>query len=221
MAKTKKCPVCGISTKVGNLERHVKKVHPNEKISIDYSEKEQDELQRVEKREKDSTAVGSKKLYAILSVIIVIMLVAAVYFYLPSEEIQGEPPKAEFPQGTTYDFGTVTNPFDLTHTFTIKNNGVGVLKVNKIETSCHCTTTLFKNRGKTHGPFGMSHDGSPSSWSDEIAPGDTADLTINYDTKFHGLPGDDGDQVRTIFVETNDPLHSRINFEITVHIIRT
>ncbi len=221
MGKTKKCPFCGASTKTENLERHIRKVHPNEKGEVNYSEKERDELKRVQKRQKELISASSRKLYGILAVIVVVIVIAATLFYLPSEESQGEPPKVEFPEGTSYDFGTVTDPTDLSHTFTIMNNGNGVLKIGKIETSCHCTTASLEMKWKMNGPFGMAGDSSPSGWSEEIEPGDSATLHITYDTKYHGLPGDVNEQTRDIYVETNDPLNDRIKFEIKANIIRT
>jgi hypothetical protein len=220
MAKTKKCPVCGTYTRIENLEKHVKKVHPREKVDIEYSEKEEGEIRRVERRKKEVTAVSNKKLYAVVAAVIVIALIAAIYFYIPSEQVSGENPKAVLPDGAYHDFGSLTNPTDLTHVFSIRNDGEDTLVLSKIETSCHCTTASLVLNGQTNGPFGMAGDGSPSGWNERIDPGESATLTVNYDTKFHGLPGDAGEQVRDIFVETNDSSNSRIKFEIVVDITR-
>jgi hypothetical protein len=47
-------------------------------------------------------------------------------------------PKAQVPE-TTYDFGEVFEDRELTHTFTIKNNGDALLEIKDIDSDCACT----------------------------------------------------------------------------------
>ena len=57
---------------------------------------------------------------------------------------------------TKYDFGTISmKKGKVTHTFKVKNTGDAPVSVEKMYTSCMCTTaTLFKADEK-FGPFGM------------------------------------------------------------------
>jgi peroxiredoxin len=83
MAKMKKCPVCGQAIKLENLEKHVKKVHPREKVDMDYSEKEERSLVAHKQRNKElSKPVGLWKV-AVL-VIVVAALVGGVFLFTPS-----------------------------------------------------------------------------------------------------------------------------------------
>ncbi|MCK5547964.1 MAG: DUF1573 domain-containing protein, partial [Thermoplasmata archaeon] len=96
--------------------------------------------------------------------------------------------------------------------------GDGILEVNKMETSCHCTTANLVVGLKVNGPFGM--DGSPGSWWAEIEPGESATLTVYYNTLYHAQP-DEGHETRLINVYTNDPSNPLIKFEIKANIVRT
>jgi hypothetical protein len=91
----------------------------------------------------------------------------------------GDAPKA-IVSDPLYDFGNALEGTMVTHVFTIKNVGKGYLDIQGIKTSCGCTT------------------GSPSRT--HIAPGDTSDLSVMFDTHFQK-----GHAVRTIVATTNDP----------------
>lgn len=217
MAKTKKCPVCGISTKIENWEKHLEKVHPNEKIDLKYSEKEKEELRHLKESEKLLRAISKKKMYAGMAILMVIIIVASLFLYLPSVINPGEPPEVQAAH-TNYDFGLITDPTTITHEFTIQNNGSGILEISKIETSCHCTNATLEINGEVSGPFGM--DGSPGSWMVQMNPRESAILTIYYNTLYHPQP-DTGEQVRYINVYTNDASNPVVKFEIKVYIVRS
>jgi Protein of unknown function (DUF1573)/Flagellar-associated PapD-like len=91
----------------------------------------------------------------------------------------GEEPKASV-ENPLYDFGSALEGKMVTHTFTIKNDGHGYLDIRGVKTSCGCTTG---QPSKTH-----------------VAPGDTSDIVVSFDTHFQK-----GHQVRAITVYTNDP----------------
>jgi hypothetical protein len=91
----------------------------------------------------------------------------------------GEEPKASV-ENPLYDFGSALEGKMVTHTFTIKNDGHGYLDIRGVKTSCGCTTG---QPSKTH-----------------VAPGDTSDIAVSFDTHFQK-----GHQVRAITVYTNDP----------------
>ena len=91
----------------------------------------------------------------------------------------GHTPKA-VPSDPLYEFGSALEGTMVKHTFTIKNTGQGYLDIQGVKTSCGCTT------------------GDPSKM--HVAPGDTTDIAVAFDTHFQK-----GHQVRTITVATNDP----------------
>lgn len=217
MAKTKKCPVCGISTRIENLEKHLKKVYPQEKIDLKYSKKEKDELKQLKENEKLLTAISKRKMYAGMAILTVIIIAASLFLYLPSIVNPGKPPEVQTTH-TSFDFGLITDPTTITHEFTFKNNGSGILEINKIETSCHCTNATLEVNGDVSGPFGM--DGSPGSWMVQMNPGESATLTVYYNTLYHPQP-DTGEQVRYINVYTNDAANPVVKFDIKAYIVRS
>src|SRR5215469_10003835 len=91
----------------------------------------------------------------------------------------GQAPKAVVAK-PLFDFGSALEGMMVSHTFTIKNTGQGYLDIRGVKTSCGCTT------------------GQPSKM--HVAPGDTTDIAVAFDTHFQK-----GHQVRAITVYTNDP----------------
>lgn len=95
------CPVCGISVKPENLEKHVKKVHPGKEV----------ELPKVKKKAKRAKGIpvgrAWPKWVALIVVLIVIVVVAAV-FLLPGEE---SPPGNYAPDFNVVDVDG--NPYSL------------------------------------------------------------------------------------------------------------
>ena len=74
-----------------------------------------------------------------------------------------------------HDFGTNPGPFD----FIIYNGGGGVLKIDKIRTTCSCVTTKIDKK--------------------EIAMADSAALTVNY-----SAPANKENGIEYIYITTND-----------------
>jgi hypothetical protein len=212
VVKRKNCPVCGTPIKLENLARHIKRVHPKEKIDLDYSDKERDELDRVKVRGKRHAGTSSKTWYGLAAVIIIVIVVAAAMMYLPSEEQPSTSPSAQV-SGTYYDFGDVVGPTTLTHDFTISNVGDGVLEISRIATSCACTGATLTVGGDSNGPYRGNTPGSPSGWKEQIYPGNSGTLTVEFDTFYFGYE-QTGDMEREVDVYTNDPSSPKITFTI-------
>jgi len=75
----KKCPVCGVSVKVENLEKHVKRQHPKEKVELSsvVAEKElrdAKEEKRPTRRHVNRKAVGLVSLVAAIIVVVVLVI---------------------------------------------------------------------------------------------------------------------------------------------------
>lgn len=122
-----------------------------------------------------------------------------------------------------YDFGTISMADGLAkHTFTIKNEGTANLKLSKISTSCMCTTVILDIDGVKSPKFGMAgHGTNPVFWSEELAPGHTANLEVIFDPLAHG-PDAVGPITRTVTMYSNDGGRSntRQTFTLTGNVIK-
>ncbi|MDP3917179.1 MAG: DUF1573 domain-containing protein [Nanoarchaeota archaeon] len=96
-------------------------------------------------------------------------------------------------------------------TFTITNTGKTDLIIEKLDTSCMCTSASLIYDGKESKVFGMSmHDGNPEDFSLKISPGNTAELKVYYDPNTHGEQKEDEIKVkREVYINTNDPVDFR------------
>jgi hypothetical protein len=106
-----------------------------------------------------------------------------------------------------YDFGDVSRKEGTITTFLeIKNEGKSNLVIDRIETSCGCTSASIVYQEKEGPTFTMpGHDKKNSTeWQVSIPPGKTAKLKVYYDPNVH----EDflGQAVREIYVYSNDPI---------------
>jgi hypothetical protein len=115
-----------------------------------------------------------------------------------------------------YDFGNVSQKQGIVNTFfSIKNEGQGDLTINKLETSCGCTTASIVYKDKEGPIFSMAGHGKNEKikdWQVAIPPGDSAQLKVYYDPNMH--KDFRGTAIREIYVFSNDP----IDFEKKVRI---
>ena len=90
-----------------------------------------------------------------------------------------------------YDFGTISMAAgNVSTTYRIKNEGVAPLTINRIFTSCMCTTAMLSTaNGRKQGPFGMPGHGPLKSVSAQLAPGEVARLELVFDPAAHGPSG--------------------------------
>lgn len=124
--------------------------------------------------------------------VISIVLAAPVYA-APSSPAQttteNELPLASASQ-SRFVFGTVVEGTAVLHDFIIENKGQGTLTIEKVQTSCGCTT---------------------ASYDKTIAPGTEGKISIEGNTRGYG-----GRKFsKTITVYTNDPHHKQIKLYIS------
>ena len=109
-----------------------------------------------------------------------------------------------------YDFGNVSQSEGEVFTyFDFKNEGKGNLIIDKINTSCGCTSASIVYQGQEGPTFTMPGHGkaNPQNWSVSIAPGDVAQLKVYYDTNAHGKQKEANLLVtRTVSIFSNDPV---------------
>lgn len=81
----KKCPVCGVSVKAENLERHVRNQHPKDQVDLSETLTQEDREEIKEKRSggRPGLTSGGRRMLAIVAIVVVVLLVALVaYEYL-------------------------------------------------------------------------------------------------------------------------------------------
>lgn len=116
------------------------------------------------------------------------------------------------------DLGTVSlKKGTVTTEFTIKNTGKTDLVINKLSSSCGCTSASLVYQG-TEGPrfymAGHGQDEPDASWQVAIAPGDEAQIKVHYDPTVH--PDLTGPVTRTVSVHSNDPVDFETKLTITL-----
>ncbi|KKU55882.1 hypothetical protein A3H89_02575 [Candidatus Amesbacteria bacterium RIFCSPLOWO2_02_FULL_48_11] len=107
-------------------------------------------------------------------------------------------------QNINYSGGVVT------HSFPVGNQGTAPLTVANMKTSCMCTTVKLISTSGTSPAFAMHQQ---SDWKGTVQPGETAQLEIVFDPAFHGPQGV-GPMERIISLETSDPLHPYVEFNL-------
>jgi len=92
--------------------------------------------------------------------------------------------------------------------FTIKNDGKSELIIDKLISSCGCTSGTVVYKGEEGPRFympGHGHDTPDENWNVKIAPGEEAYVKVYYDPNVHkDLVGP---VTRTITVHSNDPVN--------------
>ena len=109
-----------------------------------------------------------------------------------------------------YDFGDVSETKGIVTTlFELKNEGQKDLIIDKLDSSCGCTSASVIFKGEEGPRYAMAGHGieNPTDWEIVIPPGESAQLNVYYDPSIH--KGFRGPATREISVFSNDP----INFE--------
>lgn len=107
---------------------------------------------------------------------------AAVFFIFAAAGISWAGPKIELPQGKEYNLGNLEEGKIYERSFPIKNIGDGELEVKAVRVGCGCTTILYPK--------------------DKIAvsPSQAIEAKFTFNTE-----GMDGEGVKYIYIESNDP----------------
>lgn len=117
---------------------------------------------------------------------------------------------------SSYDFGDISQAKGVVSvSFEIRNKGQKDLVIERLETSCGCTSASIIYQGKENPVFTMPGHGkdNPTGWTGvAIAPGDKAELKVYYDPDVH--KDFRGAATREVYIYSNDP----INFETRVKI---
>ncbi len=134
---------------------------------------------------------------------------------VPVAQTQGPAPKVVVDE-VTYDFDTMEQAANGQHTFTIKNEGRGVLVLYPKKPSCGCQKLVLESEDVPEGEpkrvvLEVGPDGEfPTGLVFKVKPGGVAKATVHWNTKLTT-----GQYRQTVPIATNDPDHPRITFQIT------
>lgn len=125
-------------------------------------------------------------------------------------------PKIEFAE-IEYDLGEVSQTEGIVSTdFEFSNQGKSDLVINKLSSSCGCTSGAIVYRDEVGPQFTMEGHGqeNPKNWQVAISPGDNAIMRVYYDPSVH--PDLEGAVTRTVSVFSNDPVEFEKKVAITL-----
>ena len=95
-----------------------------------------------------------------------------------------------------HNFGSISQDSVVTARFTFRNTGNSVLVIERVRTSCGCTSVLLSSR--------------------KLNPGEQGTLEIAFDSM-----GYSGRVTRSITVYTNDPSNKEVRLKIRANVLET
>jgi hypothetical protein len=122
---------------------------------------------------------------------------------------------------SSFDFSTIRmEDGDVSHAFVLTNEGEEPVLIEKVYTSCMCTSTyITDSRGRKYGAFSMpGHGGYPKTRID-VLPGESVSGDAVFDPAAHG-PSGVGLVQRSIYLETDSKESPKIELNFTAMVIR-
>lgn len=164
-----------------------------------------------------------KEYKSVLFIILSIFAILGVLFWI-SSAYSGKG-KALNPNGSAgalaaeekfFDFGEISMvKGKVKHNFKVKNLSANPVNIEKIYTSCMCTSAAFVLKDKRLGPFGMPGHGIAPKIDQIISPSEEAVIEAEFDPNAHGPAGVGGIQ-RAIYVETENGDKIELGFKAIV-----
>lgn len=119
-------------------------------------------------------------------------------------------------EASNYDFGTISMAGgDVKHQFKIKNTSGESVTINKIYTSCMCTTAELMIGSKQFGPFGMPGHSAIPRIEGVINSNEEVIVEVVYDPAAHG-PAGVGRIQRAVTLENNAGRPVELSFSAMV-----
>ena len=144
-----------------------------------------------------------------ISIVIAVLLLGGLIWLARPDSENNKTPSAKsngvltVEEANNYDFGTISMAAGkVMHEFKIKNNSRDMVVVNKMYTSCMCTTASLKTNGKQFGPYGMIGHGLIPRIDQTVKPNEEATVEVIFDPAAHG-PAGVGRIERVITLENN------------------
>ncbi|MBI2099844.1 MAG: DUF1573 domain-containing protein [Candidatus Vogelbacteria bacterium] len=155
---------------------------------------------------KNSAFIGARAFIGIA----VAILVLGGLIWVARPTAQSTPSTSARSNGTlavegsnNYDFGTVSMAAGkVKYNFIITNISSEAVTIEKMYTSCMCTTASLALAGQQFGPFGMPGHMAIPEINQTIKPGETASVEVVFDPAAHG-PAGVGRTERTVTIENN------------------
>ena len=168
-----------------------------------------------------------KKTKNVIILTIALILIIGVMAFVSKDEDPSTLSSAKYSSSTLtssesdFDFKTISmKDGEVSHMFEFKNNGTEPVKIEKVYTSCLCTTAyITDSSGKKYGKFGMQGHGLPAKTNIEVAPGETALVEAIFDPNAHG-PSGVGLAQRTLYFETNSAKSPRLELSFQAIVTR-
>lgn len=134
---------------------------------------------------------------SVIAVVFIAIIAAVALFSFVSLDgaVTGGVPSIEV-NPKSYDFGTIPKEA-ISHTFSITNTGTAALQINKVSTSCGCTTAEI---------------GSKS-----IEPGQSTDMLVTFDPNV--MDEIEENIYRIVYIKSNDPDQPEVEIEIRATVI--
>lgn len=174
----------------------------------------------------DTTKIKKKNKKGIdsflIGIILITVLILGVTVYIGSQignttQVSADNQVETQIDESRYDWGTIDiNGGIVSKSFTIENNGSTPLKLYDVKTSCMCTTAQLKTPDASSKKFGM-HEKSRNIF--EVAPGEKAELLVEFDPAYHG-PSGVGPISRTVTMNTNDASRPTLSFQLSANVIK-
>lgn len=159
----------------------------------------------------------------IISIVLAVLVLGGlIWFAQPGMQKNNTPPLiktggAFTAKETNYDFGNISMAAGkVKYTFGAKNTGSEAAVINKVYTSCMCTTATLMVGSKTFGPYGMPGHGFISSLNQVVGSGEEISVEVEFDPAAHG-PAGVGKIQRSVIVENSagDPLQFYFTANVT------
>ena len=164
-----------------------------------------------------------KSKYILGTLILLVLLAGVVWIARPGENgtnsqarLNGTTEKGDL--GTTetfYDFGSISMAAgNVSRVFTVKNMGSGPITIEKMYTSCMCTTAILRGE-REWGPYGMPGHGFTGTMKEKLEPGEEAKVQVIFDPAAHG-PAGVGKIERSVYLENDGGANLELQFTATV-----
>ena len=116
----------------------------------------------------------------------------------------------------SFDFGSISMRDGLVRReFKIRNSGSDPVSVEKIYTSCMCTTATLTLGGKAYGPYGMAGHGFIPRIGKTLAPDEEVMVEVVFDPTAHG-PAGIGRIERVVYIENSGGQPFELGISATV-----
>src|SRR3989344_4396057 len=151
----------------------------------------------------------------------VLLIGGLVWFGQPSGgqnnvTTSNEPNSVLKTEESSYDFGTVSMANgNVSRIFKVRNIGPETVMMDKLYTSCMCTSASLMMDGQKFGPFGMPGHGAAPSIKANLAPGQEAEIEVVFDPTAHG-PAGVGKIERVVILENSAGSPVEFNFSANV-----